>query len=89
MRADTRRREDEARRNKNGEQNPTYLVATSSFKTDRGLSPFAESSAQKGTVSLSQSGFETASQKVWTIHIALPMLQFNSSNIEFYAMRLG
>ncbi|HVT28169.1 MAG TPA: hypothetical protein VHE81_09145, partial [Lacipirellulaceae bacterium] len=36
-------------------------VTTSSFKTDRRPSPLAESSGQKGTVPLSQSGFETAS----------------------------
>ncbi|HVT29707.1 MAG TPA: AIR synthase related protein, partial [Lacipirellulaceae bacterium] len=36
---------------------------TSSFKTDRGLSPCAESAEQKGTVTLCQSGFETRSGK--------------------------
>ena len=36
------------------------LVARSRFKTAWGLSPFAESAEQKGTVPLSENGFETA-----------------------------
>jgi hypothetical protein len=43
------------------EPNESPVFAGSNFKTARGLSPFAQSSEQKGTVPLSETGFETAS----------------------------